>query len=144
MARDYYEVLGVPRNADADELQQAYRRLARDSHPDISRDPAAEERFKEVNEAYHVLSDPQLRARYDRFGEDFRQVPEDWDQRVRPGGPRAGAPAGRPDAGRAVYATDGDFGDFGGAGGIDLDDLFGDMFGRGRSGPLPGAGQGAE
>src|SRR4051812_37057828 len=142
MARDYYEVLGVPRNADADELQQAYRKLARDNHPDINRDPAAEERFKEVNEAYHVLSDPQLRARYDRFGEDFRQVPEDWDQRVRAGGARAGARAGRPDAGRTVYATDGDFGDFGGfggAGGIDLDDLFGGMFGGGRSGPIPGA-----
>src|SRR3954447_15969369 len=115
MARDYYEVLGVPRNADADELQQAYRRLARDNHPDINRDPAAEERFKEVNEAYHVLSDPQLRARYDRFGEDFRQVPEDWDQRVRTGAARAGgARAGRPDAGRTVYATEGDFGDFDG------------------------------
>jgi curved DNA-binding protein len=151
MARDYYEVLGVPRNADADELQQAYRRLARDNHPDINRDPAAEERFKDVNEAYHVLSDPQLRPRYDRFGEDFRQVPEDWDQRVRAGGARAGPGAGRPDhGGRTAYSTDADFADFGGfggaggAGGIDLEDLFGDMFGRGRSGPISGADQEAE
>ena len=151
MARDYYEVLGVPRNADADELQQAYRKLARDNHPDINRDPAAEERFKEVNEAYHVLSDPQLRARYDRFGEEFRQVPEDWEQRARTGGARAGARAGRPDrGGRTVYTTDGDFGDFGdfgdvgGVGGIDLEDLLGGMFGRGRAGPIPGADQEAE
>jgi len=150
VARDYYEVLGVPRNADADELQQAYRKLARDNHPDINRDPAAEERFKEVNEAYHVLSDPQLRARYDRFGEDFRQVPEDWEQRVRAGGAGPGARPGRPDTGRTVYATDGDFADFGdfggfgGAGGIDLDDLLGGMFGRGRAGPIPGADQEAE
>ena len=113
MARDYYEVLGVPRNADADELQQAYRRLARDNHPDINRDPAAEERFKDVNEAYHVLSDPQLRARYDRFGEDFRQVPDDWDQRVRAGSAGAGARAGPGPAGRTVWSTDGDIGDIG-------------------------------
>ncbi|GAA4769101.1 J domain-containing protein [Actinomycetospora chibensis] len=152
MARDYYEVLGVPRNADADELQQAYRKLARDNHPDINRDPAAEERFKEVNEAYHVLSDPQLRARYDRFGEDFRQVPEDWEQRVRAGGARAGAGAGRPGrGGRTVYTTDGDFADFadfggfgGAGGGIDLEDLLGGMFGSGRSGPIAGADQEAE
>ena len=148
MARDYYEVLGVPRNADADELQQAYRKLARDNHPDINRDPAAEERFKEVNEAYHVLSDPQLRARYDRFGEDFRQVPEDWEQRVRAGGTRAGAGAARPGGGgRTVYTTDGDFADFGGfggPGGIDLEDLLGGMFGGGRSGPISGADQEAE
>src|SRR4051794_41611756 len=137
MARDYYEVLGVPRNADADELQQAYRRLARDNHPDINRDPAAEERFKEVNEAYHVLSDPQLRARYDRFGEDFRQVPEDWDQRARAGGARAGARARRPHAGRTVYATDRDFGDFGGAGGLGPHRPPSRPFERRRPRPLP-------
>src|SRR5262245_3082908 len=66
MARDFYEVLGVSRTADAEELQRAYRTLARRNHPDVNRDPAAEERFKEINEAYHVLSDPQLRERYDR------------------------------------------------------------------------------
>ena len=83
MARDYYEVLGVSRDATADEIQQAYRKLARQHHPDVNKDPAAEERFKEINEAYHVLSDPETRKRYDRFGEDFRQVPEDWEERVR-------------------------------------------------------------
>src|SRR6266536_3002837 len=65
MARDYYEALGVPRNASQEELQAAYRRLSRSLHPDVNKDPSAEERFKEVGEAYHVLSDPEARARYD-------------------------------------------------------------------------------
>ena len=58
MADDYYEVLGIPRAADAAEIQQAFRTLARRYHPDVNRDPAAEERFKQINEAYSVLSDP--------------------------------------------------------------------------------------
>jgi molecular chaperone DnaJ len=67
--RDYYEVLGVSRTATADELKKAYRRLARQFHPDVNRgDASAEESFKEVNEAYEVLSDPDRRAAYDRFG----------------------------------------------------------------------------
>lgn len=66
--RDYYEVLGVPRNASPDELKAAFRRLARQYHPDVSSSPDAEERFKEINEAYAVLSDEQRRAAYDRFG----------------------------------------------------------------------------
>lgn len=66
--RDYYEILGVPRNASADDLKQAFRRLARTYHPDVNSAPDAEERFKEINEAYAVLSDPDRRAAYDRFG----------------------------------------------------------------------------
>ncbi len=66
--RDYYEILGVPRHATQEEIKQAFRRLARQYHPDVSDDPNAEERFKEINEAYRVLSDPEQRARYDRYG----------------------------------------------------------------------------
>jgi molecular chaperone DnaJ len=66
--RDYYEVLEVGRNATPDELRRAYRRLAKQHHPDVSKDDGSEERFKEINEAYAVLSDDERRASYDRFG----------------------------------------------------------------------------
>lgn len=69
MARDYYEVLGVSRGADQDEVKRAYRRLARKYHPDVNKDAGAEDKFKEINRAYEVLSEPEIRARYDRFGE---------------------------------------------------------------------------
>ncbi len=66
---DFYELLGVGRDADADTLKRAYRRLARQYHPDINKEAGAEDRFKEIGRAYEVLSDPQSRARYDQFGE---------------------------------------------------------------------------
>ncbi|MEU8717299.1 J domain-containing protein [Streptomyces sp. NPDC048663] len=141
MAQDFYEVLGVPRTASQDEIQQAYRKLARRYHPDVNKDPGAEERFKDLNEAYSVLSDPRARTRYDRFGEDFRKIPEDFDERVTAGG--GGGFRGRRTAGaggpRVRYATD-----FG-AEGIDIEDLFGSMFGAGAArGGVPGADQEAE
>jgi len=68
MPRDYYETLGVPRNASKDDLKRAFRNLARQYHPDVNGATDAEERFKEINEAYRVLSDDQQRAAYDRFG----------------------------------------------------------------------------
>ena len=77
--RDFYQVLGVPRTATREEIQRAYRRLARENHPDVNKDPGAEDRFKDVSEAYDVLSDPDLRKRYDVFGADFRRVPDDVD-----------------------------------------------------------------
>jgi len=66
---DYYELLGVARDADADALKRAYRRLARQYHPDVNKEAGAEDRFKEIGRAYEVLSDPQTRSRYDQFGE---------------------------------------------------------------------------
>ncbi len=136
MARDYYEVLGVSRDATADQIQRAFRTLARKYHPDVNKDPAAEDRFKEVNEAYHVLADPDTRKRYDRFGEDFRQVPEDWEQRAAAGVGGFGG-AGRSGA-RVRYSQGFD----GAGGGINIEDLFGDIFrGGGGFGPIPGADQ---
>lgn len=65
MKRDYYEVLGVAKDADAEEIKKAYRKLARQYHPDVNKAADAEEKFKEVKEAYDVLSEPQKRAQYD-------------------------------------------------------------------------------
>jgi curved DNA-binding protein len=158
VARDYYEALGVDRGASNDEIQSAFRKLARRYHPDVNKDPAAEDRFKEINEAHSVLSDPETRARYDRFGPNFRQAPdgrgaeEPGRARSRTAGARAGAGVGAGQwgdarTGRRTRASAGP--------GIDIEDLlgglggvggnFGDMFGDFRSaGPMPGADQEAE
>lgn len=140
MARDFYEVLGVPRTAERDEIQRAYRTLARRYHPDVNKDPQAEERFKEINEAFGVLSDPEQRARYDRFGEDFRKVPEDWEERVGAGaGTSGGFRRSTGNGPRVRYATSGF-----GAEGVDVDDLFGSLFGGAGRVRVPGADQEAE
>lgn len=116
--KDYYAILGVPRDASAEDVRRAYRRLARKYHPDVSKEPKSEARFKELGEAYEVLKDPAKRAAYDRLGtgwrpgQDFRPPP-DWN---------AGF-------------------DFGGGGGVtDFSDFFEALFGqaarpaRGRAG----------
>ena len=68
-SRDYYDILGVARTADESEIKKAFRRLAREHHPDVNQDPGAEDRFKEIAEAYEVLSDPQRQQMYDQFGD---------------------------------------------------------------------------
>ena len=68
--RDYYEVLGLTKGASQDEIKKSYRSLAKKYHPDINKEPGAEEKFKEINEAYDTLSDETKKARYDQFGQD--------------------------------------------------------------------------
>jgi curved DNA-binding protein len=137
-ARDFYESLGVSRSASQDEIQRAYRKLARQYHPDVNKDPGAEERFKEISEAYDVLSDPELRKRYDAFGPDFRRVPEGAEAYAGSGaGPRGGwRSASGPGGGSGGFRyTESGFG----SEGIDIEDLLGGMFG-GRSGGRRGWG----
>ena len=109
--RDYYDVLGVPRDASADDIRKAYRALARKYHPDVNREADAESTFKDINEANSVLSDPEKRAVYDRFGHNGPQM----------GG--GGDPFGGEDPFSAIFESF-----FGGAGG-----------GRGQRGPKSGA-----
>lgn len=124
---DYYAVLGVPRDASADAIKKAFRKLAREYHPDVNKSPGAEARFKEINEANEVLSDPEKRKRYDalganwKTGQDFRPPPG-W--------------GGFEGASRGPGGIRFDFGD--GQGGGDFSDffssLFGDLGGAGRAG----------
>lgn len=120
MARDYYEVLGVPRSADEKEIRSAFRRLARQYHPDLNPgDEAAERKFKEINEANEVLSDPDKRAKYNRYGDNWMHA----DRIGAQGGTGSPFGGGFGSGARVEY-------DFGGLG--DIDDLlsgFGDVFG---------------
>lgn len=149
MAQDFYEVLGVSRDADPADIQRAYRRLARQNHPDVNKDSGAESRFKDIAEAYDVLSDPELRRRYDAFGEDFRRVPADtdpaaWRQT------RAYADATAGDRGRwsAGAGPSRGFGPGGFGDDVDIEDLLGGIFGgrggRDRAGWGPGPVQGSD
>lgn len=129
-ARDYYEVLGVDRNATEDDIKKAYRKMARKYHPDLHKDdPTAADKFKEVNEAYQTLSDADKRAQYDQIGHDAYE-------QAQKGGAGAGGFGG---FGQGGF---GGFGGFGGQGGFDMGDIF-DMFTGGagrrqRNGPERG------
>src|SRR5881296_2253516 len=91
--RDYYETLGVPKTATDEEIRSAFRKLARKYHPDVAKyKKAAEEKFKEINEAYEVLGDPEKRKKYDQLGADWNrpgggaQPPPGWEQHAAGGG----------------------------------------------------------
>lgn len=89
--KDYYETLGIPRDADADVIKRAYRKQARKYHPDVSKEKNAEEKFKDVQEAYEVLKDADKRSAYDQLGRNYRsgqqfRPPPGWEQRFAPGG----------------------------------------------------------
>lgn len=125
MSEDLYAVLGVPKSADADAIKKAYRRLAKDLHPDRHPgDKAAEARFKSVNKAYDALSDEKKRKLYDEFGEDGLREGFDPEQaRAQRAWQSRGHPRGGPSI-EEIFGADG--------GHVDLGDVFGDMFGRRR------------
>jgi len=129
--KDYYKILGVGRNATEKEIKQAYRRLARQYHPDVNKSPGAEERFKEINEAHQVLSDAEKRRKYDQLGDSWYR----WQQQGVPGGFdwsqwTTGFPGGR-----RVRVEYGDLSDLFGQGGLGgFSDFFESIF-RGMGGP---------
>jgi curved DNA-binding protein len=125
--RDYYETLGVSKTASADEIKSAFRKLARKYHPDVAKDKkAAEEKFKQINEAYEVLSDPEKRQKYDQLGADWNQ----------PGGGFQPPPGWRPQQGGGGFNPFGAGGNGGGVefefGGTGFSDFFEAFFGGGR------------
>jgi curved DNA-binding protein len=141
VADDYYQLLGVSRSADAKEIQRAYRKLARKYHPDVNKDAGAEDKFKQISEAYHVLTDPESRAQYDRFGPEFRQyagAEREYASQARGGGAGGGGGGGgggrtRARPGPSGFSWSSAQGAAGpGGASVDWEDLFGDVFGSMR------------
>lgn len=123
---DYYKMLGVARDATADQIKSAYRKLARQYHPDVSKEPDAQEKFGRISEAYEVLSDPEKRNKYDELGENWKAGQE---FRPPPGYETFGGAGGRQGRGFSFTTSDaGAFSDF-------FEQLFGAHTGRSRSGP---------
>ena len=123
--KDYYKILGVEKSADEKEIKKAYRRLARQFHPDVnSGDKAAEARFKEINEANEVLSDPEKRRKYDDLGQDYQR----WQQTGGASGYRL-QPVGRPGAPSGTRRAYGDINDLFGDD-PQFSDFFGTLFGN--------------
>jgi curved DNA-binding protein len=122
--RDYYKILGISREAKQEEIQRAYRKLARKYHPDGKKNKEAGEKFKEINEAYEVLKDPEKKDRYDLYGSNWQQ-PSDAPPHER--GPFSGRPGSKGTSRTFRFTSNGDFTEqFG------FNDFFGDMFGSGR------------
>jgi molecular chaperone DnaJ len=143
MAKDYYSALGVKKDASQKEIKAAFRKLARKYHPDVNpNDKSSEERFKAINEAHDVLSDPEKRAKYDRYGENWEQAEAFEKARAQHGNGRPGGYSEtfhfdindllRQQAGRGGSAR-------GGPAGFDFSDMLGGIFGGGRArGPMRG------
>ncbi|TMB98827.1 MAG: hypothetical protein E6J42_05025 [Chloroflexi bacterium] len=136
MAKTYYDILGLKPGASDKEIKSAYRKLARKHHPDVNPgDKGAEQRFKDINRAYEVLSDSKKRAKYDRYGENWEQA-EAFEQARKAYGGRAG------DGAQTFHFNSGDLGDLfrgrAGAGSSGFEDILGNLFSGGRRGPMRG------
>ena len=136
--KDYYQILGLDKSATADQIKKAYRKLARKYHPDVNPgDATAEENFKDINEAHEVLSDPEKRQKYDRFGSQWQQYERaggaaddfDWSQWATAGGGQGGRQRTRTVSPEEFEQI------FGGQAGGDFSDFFETLFGGGRARP---------